>query len=80
MKQRWARLRRRVVVACRAVGRFSDALRKDTDTYVFGGLALIGAGLWIGVGEWVALAVVGALALGLGVWLSVPARPRGEGE
>jgi len=59
---------------------FWGAVRRllaDTDFYVFGGLVLMAVGLAF-IYRPLALVVPGALLFGLGVWLSIPARPRGD--
>jgi len=43
------------------------------DILTFGGLAMVGAGLWM-VRPWVALVVVGGVLFGLGIWSSLPRR------
>lgn len=44
---------------------------EDPDSYVFGGIALIGIGLWQ-VDAWLGLVIPGALIGALGVWMSLP--------
>lgn len=40
------------------------------DVLVFGGLLMVGCGIWM-VRPWVALVVVGATVFGLGIWSSL---------
>jgi hypothetical protein len=48
------------------------------DFLCFAGLCLLGYGLFLFL-PWVSFAVCGCLLLAAGVYLSIPARPRGEG-
>lgn len=43
------------------------------DVLVFGGILMVGCGIWM-VRPWVAFVVVGAAMFGLGIWSSVPRR------
>lgn len=45
----------------------------DTDTYIFGGLAGIGGGLWL-VSPALGIAVPGGLLFALGLYMSHPGR------
>ncbi len=43
------------------------------DVLVFGGLLMVGCGIWM-VMPWMALVAVGAAMFGLGIWSSLPRR------
>ena len=58
--------------AGRAAARTAMRIVTDTDTYVFGGIGLVGTGVGLAVSLPWALIVTGALLLAFGVWMALP--------
>jgi hypothetical protein len=75
---RWKRIHTTAKAGLRAFAAAIVAIASDTDTYVFGGLALAAAGvalIYLPAG----IIVAGVGLFGLGVWLTSPGSPGAAG-
>jgi len=66
------RLRGGIVTAVKGASHAFARIATDTDTYIFGGTALVGLGVGAMVSVPVALIVTGGISIAFGVWMTAP--------